>query len=153
MADAPPDSNSSQADTDISSISDATESSNVTSIPAYDFNLMGDIPEAKDVVSAALMTTNQNWKLYHRLIILLFSILLLWFTIINPLLNLLRIYLGNTSLLIHLVLLPHHLREPVIPPLKTRERTPEYSTLYYHLPLLSVCIEDAVIDSYWMVLS
>ena len=57
--DAPNDFNISQANTDISSISNATDSYNVTSLLASAFNLMGDHPEAKDAVSAALMSLNQ----------------------------------------------------------------------------------------------
>ena len=89
MATDPCDSNSSQVDTYISSISDATDSSNVTSLLASAFKLMGNYPEARDAVTAALMALNQTLWLYHRLIIVLFSILCLWFTILIYLLYLL----------------------------------------------------------------
>ena len=61
-ADAPPNSNNSQANTDIISISDATDSYDVTSFLESAFNLMGDHPEAKDTVAADLMALNQAWK-------------------------------------------------------------------------------------------
>ena len=57
---APPDSNIIQDDTDIRRISNATGYSDVTSILAYDFNLMCNYPEAKDAVAAALMSLNQT---------------------------------------------------------------------------------------------
>ena len=45
--DAPPDSNSIQAETEIISISDATDSSEITSIISSALNIMGNHPEAK----------------------------------------------------------------------------------------------------------
>ena len=150
--DSPPNSKSSQSDTDISSISNATDSSDVTSLLAYALNIMVNYPEAKESVASALMDLNQTLHLYHRLIIVIFSILCLWFPILTYLLYLLYIYLGNPYLLTRLVLLPNHPREPIIRPCKPRERTPPYSTPYYHSTLFSVRIEDAVIDSSSMVL-
>ena len=58
-ANAPLDSKLSQADTDISSISDATDYSNVTSLLSYTFNIMGNYPEANDTVASDLMALNQ----------------------------------------------------------------------------------------------
>ena len=66
----PPKSNNSQLYTDISSISDATGSSDVTSILASALNIMGNNPEAKDTVVESLMSLNQSWKLYHMSILL-----------------------------------------------------------------------------------
>ena len=63
--DAPPNSNNIQADTDTSSISNSTDSSDVTSL------LMGDYPDARYDFSAALIALNQTWRLYHRLIIVI----------------------------------------------------------------------------------
>ena len=56
----PPKSNNSQLYTDISSISDATGSSDVTSILASALNIMGNNPEAKDTVVESLMSLNQS---------------------------------------------------------------------------------------------
>ena len=71
LDDAPTDSNSSEADTYISSISDATDSPYVTSLLAYSFNLMGDRLEVKDAAVVSLMALNQACQLYHRLILVL----------------------------------------------------------------------------------
>ena len=59
-ADAPPNSNISQADTDIRKISDATGSSDVTSILASAFNLMVNYPEEKDAFTEDMMALNQT---------------------------------------------------------------------------------------------
>ena len=115
-------------------ISDATDSYYVTSLLTSTFNIIRDL-ESKDAVAAALMALNQSWRLYHRLIIVIFSLLCLWFPILPPLLYLLRVYLYNPSLLILLVIPSHQRREPVIPPRKPRDRTPAYSTSYYQSPL------------------
>ena len=88
---------------------------------------------------------SQTWMLYHRLIIVICIIICLCFLILTPLLSLLRIYIYNTSPLLHLSIPPCKPRETLIPPCKLRESTPEYSTSYYHSPLFSVRIEDAVI--------
>ena len=56
----PTDSNIRKTDTDISRISDTTDYYNVTSLLVSDFNLMGDYPEAKDSVTAALMALNKT---------------------------------------------------------------------------------------------
>ena len=58
--DDPPKYNISQSETDISIISDATYSSNITSILASAFNLMGNHPEAKEAVASDLMAINQT---------------------------------------------------------------------------------------------
>ena len=58
-ADAPPDSNISQADNDISIISDTNYSSKITSLLDSVFNIIGNHPEAKDAVASALMALNQ----------------------------------------------------------------------------------------------
>ena len=70
-ADNPPEYNSIQANTDIIRTSDATDSSDVTSILTSTFNFVGGHPEAKDYISAAVMALNQAWNLYHSLILVL----------------------------------------------------------------------------------
>ena len=75
--DAPPDSNSIQDNTDISSISDATYSSDMTSLLASAFNLMSNHPEGNDTVTSALMGLNQSQWLYHILILVICILLYL----------------------------------------------------------------------------
>ena len=60
-ADDPTNSNSRPAYTDISSITDATESSDITSILTSTFNIMVDRPEAKDAIAASMMALSQAW--------------------------------------------------------------------------------------------
>ena len=150
---APTKSNGSQSDTDISSITDTTDYSDDTNILVFAFNIMTNHPEAKDAAAATLRSLSQTWLLYHRLIIVIFSLFWIWFPILTPLLYLLRINFYNHSLLILLGLPPRKPRETLIPPHKPRERTSTYFTLYYHSPLFSVRIYDSVIDSSSMVLS
>ena len=59
-ADDPPDYNRRQADTDIISISDATDSSDVISLLAPAFSLMGNYPEVKDAADAYMMALDQT---------------------------------------------------------------------------------------------
>ena len=59
-ADDPIKPNSSQADTDTRSISDTTDSSDINSLLAYAFNIMGYHPEAKDAIASAMMVPNQS---------------------------------------------------------------------------------------------
>ena len=58
-SDASPKSSKSQADTDRISISDTTDYSDVTSLLASNFNIMGDNTEANDAIAADLMALNQ----------------------------------------------------------------------------------------------
>ena len=57
--DAPNDFNISQANTDISSITNATEYYYVTSILSSDFNIMDNHPEAKYAIATSLIELNQ----------------------------------------------------------------------------------------------
>ena len=59
VADAPPESNRRQPYTDIRRITDDTESSDVTSILAYDLNIMDAHPEANGAVAEDLMVLSQ----------------------------------------------------------------------------------------------
>ena len=54
-SDAPPKSNISQDNTDISSITDYTDSSDVTRLLVPAFNLMGNHPDSKDTLTESLM--------------------------------------------------------------------------------------------------
>ena len=131
----------------------ATKSSDVTSLLASVFDIIGKNTESKDAVTAALTEIIQAWQLYHSLIIVLFSLLCLLFPILFPLLFLLFIYLYITSLLIRLIIPPYQLREPLIPHIKLRELTSAYSTLYYQSPLFFARIDYAFMDYSAMLFS
>ena len=70
-ADDPTNYNSSQAETDIRRISDATDTSYITSLLAPAFNIIGNHPDAKEAVASDLMALNQYWWLYHRSVLVL----------------------------------------------------------------------------------
>ena len=131
----------------------ANESSDVTSILASIFNILGKNTEAKGAVAAALTAIIQSWQLYHSFIPVLFSLLCLLFPILPPLFSLLCIYLYSPYLLIRLIIPPYQLREPLIPHIKLRELTSAYSTLYYQSPLFFARIDYAFMDYSAMLFS
>ena len=113
---APLNSNRSQDDTGIGSISDVTDSSDINSLLASAFNIMGGHQEEKDAIASSMMELNQDWRLYHWLILVLISILYLWFFILTPLLYLLHNHIHYPSLLLRLIIPNHQPREPHISP-------------------------------------